>query len=64
MNTQLVLIDFNNGVPYIERFTSKRPITIKRVASFIEKRDGANWDEDGISFIDEPILPVNLDKRQ
>jgi hypothetical protein len=54
MKSQLVLIEFNNSCPFVERFTSKRKITIDRVARFIEKRDGADWERDGITFIDEP----------
>ena len=56
MKSQLVLIEFDNSGPFVERFTSKRKITIERVAKFIEKRDGANWDKDGITFIDEPTV--------
>jgi hypothetical protein len=54
MKLQLVLIEFDNCGPFVERFTSKRKITIERVAKFIQNRDGANWDRDSITFVDEP----------
>ena len=62
LHSQLVLIEFDNSGPFVERFTSKRKITIERVAKFIENRDGANWDKDGITFVDD-LEEINLDKR-
>lgn len=58
LHSQLVLIEFDNSGPFVERFTSKRKITLKRVVKFIEKRDGADWEEDGITFIDEPTATM------
>jgi len=62
LHSQLVLIEFYNSGPFVERFTSKRKITLKRVVKFIEKRDDPNWDKDGISFVDD-LEEINLDKR-
>jgi hypothetical protein len=47
-------MEYDNSGSWVERFTSKRKITTQRVAKFLEKRDGADWDRDGFSFADEP----------
>ena len=53
----LVLVEFDNTAPYVERFTSKKPITLERVVAHIENIentvDGVNWDRDGVTFLDE-----------
>ena len=50
---QLVLVEFDNSGAFVERFTSKRKITLARIARFIEKRDDANWERDSVTLIDE-----------
>ena len=58
LKTQLIVVEYDNGGSYVERFTSKRKITTERVARFLEKRDGADWDRDGFSFVDEPATTM------
>lgn len=54
MNTQLVLIEFRNTDPFIERLTSSEKITLDRVVAFIDERDGFDEERDAITLIDEP----------
>lgn len=60
-NTQLVLIEYYNTEPFLERFTSLNKIKIEEVARFLQKRDGFDEDEDCITFIEEPKKDINLD---
>lgn len=52
--SQLVLVEFDNTGPFIEKFVSNKPITIHRVGKFIENRDGWDEERDAITFVDEP----------
>jgi hypothetical protein len=50
----LVLVEFDNTAPYVERFTSKKPITLQRVVARIEDTvDDVNWDKDGVTILGE-----------
>ena len=54
-HSQLVLVEFDNCSPYVEKFTSNQPITLKRVVEHMEKtHDDINWNKDGVTFVDDP----------
>jgi len=52
-HSQLVLVEFNNTCPFVEKFVSNEPITIDRVAEFIDERDGFDEGRDAITFVDD-----------
>jgi hypothetical protein len=57
MNAQerLVLIEFNNSPPFIQRFVSKKEITIDIVAEYMIKNFQFNEEKDSITFLDLKI---------
>jgi len=56
----LVLVEFNNTAPFVQRFTSKEKITMDKLAEYFESIEDMNWDKDGITIIDD-ISEVNLE---
>lgn len=51
--TQLVLIEFKNSCPYVERYVSKNTITVEQVAQYLRETEDWNEDRDSLTFIDD-----------
>ena len=51
---QAVLLEYRNGIAGVEVFESANPITIERVAEFLQERDDFDEERDSITFVDDP----------
>jgi hypothetical protein len=61
MNKQFVLVEFDNSAPWVQLFTSDKPITIEEVAEYYTDKEGFNPERDSITFIDDPNNnPISL----
>ena len=58
--SQLVLVEFNNAGPWIEKFVSDKPITIQAVADYYVEKEGFDEDRDSITFVSEPGEVIKL----
>jgi len=59
--TQLLLVEFRNCSPFVYKVVSDKPITIESVAQYFIDTEGFNEDRDNIMFIDDDIIPLDLD---
>lgn len=48
------ILQTKNRGTWIEKFTSSRPITIKRLLKWLEKKYKMNWDKDCATLIGNP----------
>jgi len=61
MYEKLVLVEFNNTEPFVEKHISEEEITMDRIVKNIESREEkVCWDRDSITIL-ENIETVNLD---
>jgi len=61
MHKQLILTEFNNCGPSLERLTSAQEITLERAVAFITERDGFDEERDALTLVDEPE-ETNIDE--
>ena len=55
IHNQFVLVEPRNSSPYVLNFFStKEPITLEQVVSYMEKNEDMNWDRDSVTFVDKP----------
>ena len=61
---QPVLVEFNNSCPYVEVFTSDKPITIARVANHYIATEDFNEERDSLTFLDALTDTLDLDHAE
>jgi hypothetical protein len=62
---KLVLLEYNNCRSFVQMVTSSKPLTLQRIASYFEQVDGASWDVDSITILnDGKIDTINIDREK
>jgi hypothetical protein len=61
---KLVLLQYDNCGPFVQIVTSSKPITLKQVAKYYETVDGADWDHDSLTILnDGELSEIDIDRK-
>ena len=65
LHKKLVLLQYDNCGPSVHIVTSKRPLTLNRIAKYFETVDGADWESDSLTILsDGEIAKFSIDKKK